>query len=554
MQVPVLVRLKQLYLHKINEMLKKLPLFVLMLLSGLLLTAAWPVNGFSPLLFVAWVPLLVAGNRMLQQPEKYKNKHFFFYSFITVFVWNLGVTWWVYFASFGGAAMAIVTNSIIMALILLLSRIVAKNTTVNLGLAAFVVFWLGFEYYHQYWDLTWPWLTLGNGFAANHQWIQWYEFTGFSGGSLWVLLCNVFLFKIVDSQKSVKELTKPIALLLLFIIVPITLSYIIYVNYEQKGALHQITIVQPNIDPYNEKFSGMTSEEQLQKLMQIASTQLTSNSTYLVGPETAIVDNIWENEMNEDYSIVLLDSFVKRYPKMNIVIGASTMYMYQDGEKMSPTKRKYGRSGKFYESYNTALQIDGVQKVQAYHKSRLVPGVEKMPFPAFFKLFEDFALELGGTSGSLGMQDDREVFLAKDKNTKVAPIICYESVYADYVSEYVRNGANLLFIITNDGWWDDTPGYKQHLAYAKLRAIENRRSIARSANTGVSAFINQRGDISQPTAWWQEAVITETILANTETTLFTKTGDIIGKSAQLASVLGLLALIGFKLLKFFKKQ
>lgn len=535
-------------------MLKKLPIFVLMLLSGLLLTFAWPINGFSILLFVAWVPFLVAANRMLEQSTKYKNKHFFFYSFIAVFIWNLSVTWWVYFASFGGAAMAIVVNSIFMTLVLLLAHIVGKNFSANLGLTAFIVFWLGFEYFHQNWDLTWPWLTLGNGFSNNHQWVQWYEYTGFSGGSLWILLSNVFLFKIISTNKTIKELGKPIALFALFIIVPITLSYLMYFNYTEKGIPEQITIVQPNIDPYNEKFDGMTSEAQLQKLMQIASTHLTSNTTYLVGPETAIVNNIWENEMDQDYSIAMLDSFVNLYPKMNIVIGASTTYMYLPNDKMSPTKRKYGSTGKYYESYNTALQIDGVQPIQIYHKSKLVPGVEKMPFPAFFKLFEGFAIEMGGTTGSLGMQDDREVFISKNKNTKVAPIICYESIYGDYVSEYVRNGANLLFIITNDGWWEDTPGYKQHLAYAKLRAIENRRSIARSANTGISAFINQRGDISQPTAWWQEAVISETLFANSETTLFTTTGDILGKSALFASALGLIALIGFKLKKVLKKK
>ena len=97
--------------------------------------------------------------------------------------------------------------------------------------------------------------------------------------------------------------------------------------------------------------------------------------------------------------------------------------------------------------------------------------------------------------------------------------------------DYVRNGTDLITIITNDGWWKDTPGYKQHLTYASLRAIETRRAIARSANTGTSAFIDAFGKISQPTAWWQEAAIAQELPLYKGVTFYATYGNYIGRLA-----------------------
>ena len=132
-----------------------------------------------------------------------------------------------------------------------------------------------------------------------------------------------------------------------------------------------------------------------------------------------------------------------------------------------------------------------IPTIVLYHKAKLVPGVETLPsFLNFMgKWFEDF----GGISGTLGRDSERKVFVPWDNHFKAAPIICYESIFGDYITEYVRKGANILTIITNDGWWGNTPGYKQHMNYARLRAIETRKWVARSANTGISCFIDPVG-------------------------------------------------------------
>lgn len=168
-----------------------------------------------------------------------------------------------------------------------------------------------------------------------------------------------------------------------------------------------------------------------------------------------------------------------------------------------------------------------------------------MPYPHLLDFLGPLAIDLGGTVGGYGTQEERSVFAhSENSNWSGAPVICYESVYGEYVSEYVRNGAGAIFIITNDAWWSDSPGYKQHLQYASLRAIETRRSIARSANTGISAFFNQKGEILQKSGWWVQAALRDQVRFNQEQTFYTRHGEYIGHGANWAALGFALAAVG----------
>lgn len=178
-----------------------------------------------------------------------------------------------------------------------------------------------------------------------------------------------------------------------------------------------------------------------------------------------------------------------------------------------------------------------------------------MPYLHFLPFLEKFILDFGGVIGSLGTQNEREVFYHSNNKTSIAPVICYESAFGEHVSNYIKKGASLIFVITNDGWWGDTPGYKQHLNCSQLRAIENRRSIARSANTGILAFINQRGEIVSNTAWWEKSAIKDVLKTNNKITFYTRYGDYIGRLARFLSILLVLYLIVNHLIKkIIKKQ
>ncbi|MBA3970909.1 MAG: apolipoprotein N-acyltransferase, partial [Bacteroidetes bacterium] len=316
------------------------------------------------------------------------------------------------------------------------------------------------------------------------------------------------------------------------------------------GVKHNIVIVQPNVDPYNEKFTGSYAQ-QLEKMLKLAVQKTDSTTEYVVFPETALVEDIWEDEFDKSSSLNSLKKFNSFFPTLKIIIGASTAKLYKPGEKLSETARKFTNDDAYYDAYNTALQIDNSGKMQQYHKSKLVPGVEHMPFLFFFKYFEKFALEMGGTTGSLGVQSERGVFTSPDGSATIAPVICYESIYGEYVSEYVRNGAQALAIITNDGWWGNTPGHVQHLKIGRLRAIENRRWIMRSANTGISCFISPSGEISQATEYWVPAVIKGSVELRNDFTFYTLYGDYIGRTAMYTAFLLIIYswLIRFRIIK-----
>ncbi len=172
--------------------------------------------------------------------------------------------------------------------------------------------------------------------------------------------------------------------------------------------------------------------------------------------------------------------------------------------------------------------------------ARSVVPVEKMPFPRLLNPLSEIAFDLGGTVGGLGKDEIRKTFVRCGDSLKVAPLICYESIYGEFCTGFVQNGAELIIIITNDGWWGETPGYRQHLSFASLRAIELRKSIARSANTGVSCFVNQRGDIQQATKYGVPAVIKQDINANSELTFYAIYGDYIGRLSMFVAALLLL--------------
>lgn len=529
-------------------MLQKTRFLLLSILSGLLFSAGW----FAPttiLIFFAWVPIFFIED-FISNSETIKKKKLKLIGtvYLSFFIWNICVTWWIYYASFGGAAMAIICNPIFMCVAFMVWYNLKLRINKPWTIWLLIPIWLGYEYGHTLWDLTWSWLILGNAFAFNHNWVQWYEFTGTSGGSLWVLIVNILIYKLIKNKSySLQSILKPAIALLL----PIVLSYIILsisTTQQNSSGKYKTVVVQPNIDPYNDKFNSAPAD-QLRNLSLQIKGKLDATVDFLVLPETFLTESFIEGRENESFSLhFLMDSIIKKYPSITIITGATTYNIFSPNETPSSTARKDGNSGDYYDIFNTGLQLNK-EGISYYHKSKLVPGVERMPFPTLFKPLESLAIDLGGTMGSLGVQDERTVFFNHNKKIGIAPVICYESAYSDYVADYVENGANLIFIITNDGWWENTPGHKQHLAYSRLRAIETRREIARCANTGISCFVTPFGDIEQATTYWEPAVISKNMAPNDKQTLFVKFGDIISYSS---SILAILLFIWSQMLRFKK--
>jgi apolipoprotein N-acyltransferase len=513
--------------------MKKRYLFLMALLSGVLLSLSWPANGFPFLLFIAFVPLLYIEDFIAKNKHNFIKSSVFFYAYTAFFVWNALTTWWIYYSTTFGVIMAVVFNSLFMAIVFHLYHLVRRTVFKSKGaFNVLIFFWITFEFLHLDWDLTWSWLNLGNGFAAYPRYVQWYEFTGVFGGDIWILFANILMYKFLLNtfglyKSRSNSLLFSVSFVLL-IIIPTAISHYMYYSYQEKSDPYNCVVVQPNIDPYNEKFESMTETQQLDKMLNLAKQKLNNKTDFLIFPETALPSGIDENEINQNPDVDSLKILIRKYPHLKIIIGVSSFKVFAKGEKLSATARYSKLGDYYYDVCNTAMYLDSTGIPQLYHKSKLVPGVEMMPFPRLLKPLEKFAINLGGMSGSNATQKERSVFGPKDNSIKVAPVICYESIYGDFITGYIRNGANFIFIITNDGWWENSAGHRQHFQYARLRAIENRRSIARSANTGISGFINQRGDVFQPTKYWTPDVLEFSINANSYKTFYSRFGDYIG--------------------------
>ena len=191
---------------------------------------------------------------------------------------------------------------------------------------------------------------------------------------------------------------------------------------------------------------------------------------------------------------------------------------------------------------------DGTIKI--HRKSKLVPGTESIPFPKIFGKLSQVFENMGGVSSSLGRGSEISIFDHSTINFSTS--ICYESIFGEFIAKSFSQGSQFLFVITNDGWWRDSPGYKQHLSYSRLRAIENRKSIVRCANTGISCFIDVFGSINQKTDWWVKDSIRQKVLLNNKVTFYSKHGDYLGRVAVLLSFL--IILYSFVFNKIIKKS
>ena len=508
-----------------------------------------PHTGFLALFAI--VPLLC----MDRIADMTGRRRIWIYHYSAFVLWNAVTTFWVCNATIGGGIFAVLANSLQMSLVFGLFRLSKKRFSGSLPYIFLMTAWIAWERFYFDAEISWPWLVLGNSFARSIWAIQWYEFTGALGGSLWIWMCNLSIFGILVSLSDGSishwngkaKAAAATGLLVLFVAPPVVSGFIgrEYHDAMEEGEQLDVMIIQPNIDPYN-KFQAMTQAQQNGILLSMAEKNLkerkndsTAAPRLIVAPET-FTGGVICGEYQRSQTWNGFVRFLKDYPGVNMLFGASTYDYIHSPEAPSYTARKVG-DGMWVESHNSALMTDGSARTEIYHKSKLVVAVEHTPYPRIFCPIDNM---LGGVMGRCVGQDEISLLHVKDKDSSI-PIgcaVCYESVYGEYYTDYIRKGAKAMTIITNDAWWGNTPGYRQHLSYASLRAIETRRAIARCANTGISAIISPSGKIHQPTPWWEPAVIEGSIPLRNDITFFVSHGDITGRVCTFIFLLMLLAL------------
>lgn len=528
--------------------MKKYKLFIIACLTGVLLALAWPSYGFAPLLFIAFTPILWVEDYISKNKASFSKFIVFKYVFVSFFIFNIITTYWICYSTLFGL-MAPILNALLGALVLQIYH-TTKNTLFDnkKGFLLLPLFFISMEYLHYHWQLTWPWMTLGNGFSTMPNLIQWYEYTGAFGGTLWIFIANYFAYKAIKEFSFSNESAKlkldnkkrfifNILYFSLSILIPIILSLIILNNYkDEDNKPIDVIALQPNLEPYNPALQ-LRNYEIIDLLIELSEKEIDNNTSFIIAPEGCLEERIWEDQMDDNISLRRLSLFLGQYDKAQMITGSFTRKLQSEEEKDEASRKIEFAPKPYYSVYNSAIHIKKENEFEVYHKSKLVPGVERLPFKKYIGKILDFAIKLGNLPvGTLAVDNQNDFFVSQSSGIKTTTPICYESVYGGFVGQKVREGAELIFIITNDSWWRDTEGYKQHASYASLRAIETRRYIARSANTGTSCFVNPKGEISQETKFWTQDVIKASLIPQQQITFYVKYGDYIARISVFSSI------------------
>lgn len=516
------------------------PVWVLLLATGLLLGLAWPPNPVGLIGSIALVPLLLAVERASSWKELFR------WSYLSFLLFSALSTWWV--GSWQPNADAFLQISCILLIIIhplffvvpiLLYRYVRRRAGLFAALAFLPFLWCGGEYLHSLGDASYPWLTLGNTQTYNLYYIQFIEFTGVWGASFLLILHNVlFTAMILALRRPPGEQRKIVRFSTVVLVVSLALPFLygFYVMGEARGHIPMRTItaaiVQPNVNPWD-KWKQADTTDHIRVNAELSRKVIDSGlrPDMFLWSENAVPYPITSPEF-----AARKESMYRAVDSLGtpVITGFPDYREYRPGgtppsAKLLLRSRSDGGTDTVrYDYYNSSgLFIPHRGLVGAYHKMQLVPFGERIPFvDAVPWLMSMLSWNVGISTWAKGDSIALLRFLCRDSvDVRVGAMVCFESVYPGLVRKFATRGANLLAVITNDGWYLKTPGPLQHARFAALRAIELRRSVIRSANTGISCAIDPYGQIVAETEEDVKTTLTVPVELRDDMTLYARWGD-----------------------------
>jgi apolipoprotein N-acyltransferase len=527
--------------------------WLLLILSGIILGIAFPPFPFpvTLLIFVGLVPYLYVLNNRTGLASISRA------TFIFGFIFSLVTVYWVGswqseadpFLMAGGGAMLLALPCVLMipsTLLFLTRKIFPKINAVWL----FPLYWVTAEYLLTLTDLKFPWVTLGNGLTKFITFIQAAEFIGEFGFSLVVGFINVFLFfAFINYKKDKKKFYRNFSFGILLFLIFLTYGFVRKSDFNISNQKIRMGLIQPNIDPWK-KWDVGNLNNLLDQYLGYSEEAVQKGAKVLVWPETALPAYVFGG------SYQLLANRIHQFCDTNNVFlftGMPDIRFYFDKEKM-PEDAKFNKQGDYYyATYNAIMLITpGSNEIQKYGKMQLVPMGEKVPFVEQLKFLGDiFKWGVGITGWNVGK--DTTVFnlsLNRKDSLKISGLICYESIFPAFVSAFAKQGAEMIVVVTNDSWYGKSSGPYQHKEYGVLRAIENRKSVVRCANGGISCVINAKGETEVESELFTKDVIVWDVPVQKEETFYSENPKIV---STLCSVFSLW-IFGINILAWLKKK
>ena len=525
----------------------------LLVLGGLMLAFSYPPFHTGVLAAFAFVPFFIVFEDIESFGKAFRS------SYVMFFVFNLIALSWVGGFTHGkdpylmiAGASLVLGHPLFMFVPVVAFVFIRKHVGFKTAVFSFPFVWISFEYLHSINQFAFPWLVLGNTHTYDLQSIQFASITGVYGVSFWIAVINVVAY-VVYANLAVNR-WKPNSWQSVIAVLVIVLLYFAPrlhgtllmrdTSVLEDGKTIRVGILQPDIDPF-EKWQE-NAEKELSTLQHLTGRFAQQKTDLIVWPETALPFFV----LSPRYEYVL-DAIRRQLDSLgtSLLTGMPDIVYYKDASKAPGNSRVFKETGQRYDIFNSSMLLQpGSQEIQKYGKIILVPFAERVPYAdalAFSPSLLQWNLGLGGW----GIGTDTTIFrlrLNDSSNVRFANLICYESIYPGFVARFVKKGAQLLTVITNDSWWGDSFGPYQHVQIAIFRAIENRRWVIQCANGGISCFIDPLGNVVQPTSMYTVATPVGEVKARDALTFYSEHGDVFAQAALWISIMILTAAVGKK--------
>lgn len=523
----------------------------LSLATGVVLGLAYPgtitTNAFSGyLILVGLLPLL---HVVLSDSNQYSKKHVFAILYTAFFVYHGIANWWV--ASFqeqtdpyllvSGLALW-VGHPLFLMLPWLALIYVRRRLSIFASLGAFPLLFTGFEYCHGQSDASYPWLTIGYALIDTPL-SQAADIVGVYGLSFFIASITATIYAAyLFSTKRLILLSAAAAFVLLWLGYGVITQHH-YGALEGKNPLN-VALVQTNENPWD-KWSDPREQVRTHKLLtqQTFGASTSKKADLVVWPETAIPYAIRLPQHSADWAALmgwLNDA------DFALLTGFPDYMAYPIGEAPPSSRQSEADPAIRYDAFNAAAILTP-NGISIHRKTCLTPFAERLPF-ADQLTFAMSWIEWGVGISAWGKGALREPLALKQDGENLANIgviICIESIYPEMVSDLVNNGATVLCVITNDAWYNGTPGPRQHYDIARMRAIEQRRWLFRCALSGVTGIVAPTGASVAELPEMTQGVLRGVVYQRSDTTLYSSLGDAIPLcSVILAS--GLMFIAGYR--------
>jgi apolipoprotein N-acyltransferase len=466
----------------------------------------WSLSLFPLLTFVVLLPLAACAT---QPSLKRAALHTYLYGVTAA----LGQYHWLLFDNVEGLWHLVIIGlfllSAVIGLLYLAAGLLFRIVVRSLPKAYVLVFpaaWVVIDYCRTVGDLAFPWAFLGYAMTPVLPFAQLASVTGVWGLTFIIVMGNMLLWKLLRHSYLGISCKTPLRFLAAFAAAILAVNaagwYRICRYAHAPHQMLKISLLQANIDQFHWSNDMLDTAFRVSESLMVKSAE--EKPAVMILPESALLCYITHRPIYKER----LAAIILRV-RIPLIFGSLDW-------ELAPSE-----SYDTYYVYNTAFAADaGMADFKPYHKIKLVPFSEAIPFERMFPILS--RVNLGEADFHRGHE---QTVFPIGKNLTAAPFICYESIFPDFVRRRVRNRANLIVNITNDGWFGRSSGPYQHAMMARMRSIENGVSLARCANSGISMFVDPVGMRYGQTELYTRAILTRCVPVDILPTFYAKSGD-----------------------------